>query len=189
MKSGGVAGKLGGLQLMVPPRSDSRTSLTASRAGATEETGHVYTRHYGSKQQGGKIAKGNWKNEEFGIFPGSGHTTGSIGSIATKKARGDIGQVLEGAGDCWFVGVLYAVDWGVVGCTFVVCWSWSCLDLTAVCRAHIPPHPAAGPCHPCAIDHPTPREVQQAYDLSPGDKPSSSTVCEHCPQPVCKYCP
>jgi len=80
-------GKLGGLQLMVPPRSDSRTSLTASRAGATEETGHVYTRHYGSKQQGGKIAKGNWKNEEFGIFPGSGHTTGSIGSIATKKAR------------------------------------------------------------------------------------------------------
>lgn len=45
----------------------------------------VYARHYGTRADGS--ATRNWPNEEFGIFPGSGQSSGALKNYSTKKAR------------------------------------------------------------------------------------------------------
>lgn len=85
-------GRAGGLQLMVPPRkfkpvgpplrSQSQASDTSSQQGGGT---HVYERHYGTQRNGEPCR--NWPNEEYGIFPGSGHSIGALSNFTTKKAR------------------------------------------------------------------------------------------------------
>lgn len=82
-------GKPGGLQLMVPPRSQSQADRhpeqEAERNNVMASEPHVYTRHYGSRTDGTETR--NWPNQEYGIFPGSGHSTGALHNVTTKKAR------------------------------------------------------------------------------------------------------
>lgn len=89
-------GRPGGMQLLVPPRSNSRLSPPAERSHSRishdnfeseSDSGapQVYSRHYGTQQDGTPTR--NWPNEEYGIFPGSGHSTGALSTYTTKKAR------------------------------------------------------------------------------------------------------
>lgn len=92
-------GEVGGHQLLCRSPSSLRassankmrsSSVNSDAPGANgsekgSDEGVVYARNYGVQKDGSKTR--NWQNEEFGIFPGCGHSTGALHRSTKKAAR------------------------------------------------------------------------------------------------------